>query len=487
VTVAELAAACEAKLQGEGDAAVTGITHRSASVREGFVFAALPGGRHHGVEFAREAAAAGAVAVLADRDPGVALPWLASPHPRRSTALAAWAIAGHPERRLLMIGITGTNGKSTVADLVGRIASHAGQRPGVFGTLAYTLPHRSEKAVRTTPEATDLAPLLGELADTDGTVAVMEVSSHALVLDRVAGLRFRVAAWTNLTRDHLDFHNDLEDYFRVKATLAQLLSQDPPGRRVIGADDPFMARLLAQPRPGDLSFGLDPQCDVHARDVALAYTGTKFSLHTPAGEAPVNLAIVGRHNLRNALAAAGIAVAAGWPLEAVVAGLEDAEPLPGRLEPVEALAPCPVFVDYAHTPDALEQVLTSLKEVSGRRLIVVFGCGGDRDPGKRAPMGEVVGRLADAPIVTSDNPRSEDPGAIIAQVMQGLRASGNTRTLAIADRREAIAAALSMADENSLVLVAGKGHETEQIFADRTIPFDDREVVREMARRRRTT
>ncbi len=481
--LSELASACGASLRG-ADQPVTGITHVAQRVVHGWVFAALPGARHQGLEFAGEALERGAVAILSNRDPQVRAAWLATPEPRRAMAHAAWALAGHPERRLQMVGITGTNGKSTVADLVGRIAQAAGVPHGVFGTLAYTLPGRSERADRTTPEATDLAPLLAELAEAGGRVAVMEVSSHALALDRVAGLEFDVGVWTNLTRDHLDFHEDLDAYFATKQKLGHLLRRDPPGRRVIGADDAFMARLVASPRPGDLTFGLGPGCQVTASEVAPDLQGTTFLLRTPTGEASVRLPLVGRHNLRNALAAAGTAVALGWKTEASARGLAGAEPLPGRLEPVAAGTHFPVFVDYAHTPDALQQVITALREVEKRRIVVVFGCGGDRDRGKRAPMGQVVGRLADIPVVTSDNPRSEDPQAIIAAVMEGVRASGNTRALAIPDRREAIAAALSLADDRCLVLVAGKGHETEQIFADRTVPFDDRAVIRELARRR---
>ncbi len=483
MTLAELAAACGASLRGDG-AEASGITNVAQAVRPGWVFAALPGSRYHGIEFAPKANERGAVAVLSDRDPGPGTPWLEVQEPRSAAALAAWALAGHPERRLRMVGITGTNGKSTVADLVGRIAAAEGVPHGVFGTIAYTLPGRSERAVRTTPEASDLAPLLAELAGGGGQVAVMEVSSHALSLDRVAGLEFDVAVWTNLTRDHLDFHHDLEAYFAAKCRLANLLRREPPGRRVIGADDPFMARLAASPRQGDLTFGLGAGRQVTAAEISPSLEGTSFRLGTPAGEVLVRLPLVGAHNLRNALAAAATAVALGWPVEAIARGLENAEPLPGRLEPVTAGTHFPVFVDYAHTPDALEQVLRALREVEERRLVVVFGCGGDRDPGKRAPMGEVVGRLADVPIVTSDNPRSENPQGIIDAVMDGVRASGNTRALAIPDRREAIAAALALADERCLVLVAGKGHETEQIFADRTVPFEDRVVIRELARRR---
>ncbi len=485
MTLGELATACGATLRGPADAEVRGVTHRAQAVQPGVVFAALPGLRHHGVEFASEARERGAVAILSDRDPGRATAWLAAAAPRRAAALAAWAVVGQPQDKLTMVGITGTNGKSTVADLLGRIASAAGERVGVFGTLAYTLPERSERAVRTTPEATELAPLLAELVAGGGTAAVMEVSSHALALERVAGLEFDAAVWTNLTRDHLDFHHDLEAYFATKARLGELLRRDPPGRRVIGADDLFMTRLLAAPRSGDVSFGLGDHCLVGARDVMPDVAGTGFVLRLPTGDHSLRLPLVGRHNLRNALAAGAAAYALGWPAQAIVAGLQSAEPLRGRLEPIEAGTSFPVFVDYAHTPDALEQVLRALREISERRLVVVFGCGGDRDPGKRRPMGEIVGQLADVPIVTSDNPRSEDPMAIVAAVMEGVRASGNARSLAIPDRREAIGAALSLADERCLVLIAGKGHETEQIFADRTVPFDDREVVRELARRRK--
>jgi UDP-N-acetylmuramoyl-L-alanyl-D-glutamate--2,6-diaminopimelate ligase len=484
VTLAELAATCGASLRGTG-AEVTGITHVAQTVQPGWVFAALPGATHHGVEFAAVALERGAVAVLSDRDPGPQAVWLAAANPRRATALAAWALVGHPERRLTMVGITGTNGKSTVADLVGRFAAAAGIPHGVFGTIAHTLPGRSEHAVRTTPEATDLAPLLAELVDSGGQVAVMEVSSHALALERVHGLEFDVAVWTNLTRDHLDFHHDLEDYFATKQRLADLLRREPPGRRVIGTDDPYMARLAASPRPGDLTFGLAPGCTVTATDISPSLEGTTLMLRTPLGAAPARLPLIGVHNVRNALAAAGCAIALGWSLEVIVRGMEGAQPLPGRLEPVAAGTHFPVFVDYAHTPDALEQVLLALREVGEeRRLVVVFGCGGDRDPGKRAPMGEVVGRLADVPIITSDNPRSEDPQAIIDAILEGVRASGNPRALAIPDRREAIGAALSLADERCLVVVAGKGHETEQILANRKVPFDDRAVIRELARRK---
>lgn len=481
-----LARACGARLHGDGSAVVASITHQAHSASAGTVFAAVPGRHHHGIDFLADAVAAGAAAVLSDRDPGPALPWLETATPRHAMALAAWALAGWPQRRLRLVGITGTNGKTTVADLIARIARAAGERPGVFGTIAYSLPERSVDAVRTTPEATDLAPLLGELVTQGGTIAVMEVASIALTQERVSGLEFDVAVWTNLTRDHLDLHGDMENYLAAKASLAGLLRRDPPGRRVIGIDDAMIRRLAAQPRPGDLTFGTGDDALVRAVDVRASLAGTVFSLVTPAGSVAVSLPLIGRHNLENALAAAAASLALGWNLETIATALGAAAPVAGRLEPVDIGRPCQVFVDYAHTPDALEQVLRAIRELAPeRRLIVVFGCGGDKDTGKRAPMGEIVARIADVPIVTSDNPRSEDPQAIIDEVLTGVQRVGNPRLLAIADRREAIAAALAVADDHSVIILAGKGHEREQIFADHTVPFDDRVVVRELARRRR--
>ncbi|HNX49812.1 MAG TPA: UDP-N-acetylmuramoyl-L-alanyl-D-glutamate--2,6-diaminopimelate ligase [Thermoanaerobaculaceae bacterium] len=479
-----LARQADCTLRG-ADVEVTTITHHAQSATPGCVFAALPGQRHHGLEYLDEALSHGAAAVLADRDPGGDLPWLQSDNPRRAMALAAWTLAGRPHERLTMVGITGTNGKSTTCDLVAAIALAAGEIPGVFGTLGFRLPTRTQPTTRTTLEATELAPLLAELERDGGTVAAMEVSSAGLSMERVTGLQFDVGVWTNLTRDHLDFHRDMDVYFAAKQRLGELLRASPPGRRVIGRDDPTMARLLHDPRPGDLAFGLAPGSDVTAMDLVADTQGLRFILATPAGTTPVSMPLVGRHNLSNALAAAGVAIALGWSLEAIAKGLSAARPLPGRLEPVDVGGGRSVFVDYAHTPDALEKVLVALREVGRGKLIVVFGCGGDKDAGKRPQMGEIAGRLADIPIVTSDNPRSEDPAAIVAAVMEGVRTAGNPHALAIPDRREAIAAALSLAAEGSTVLLAGKGHETEQIFATHRVPFDDREVVQEMARRRK--
>jgi len=479
----ELARVCQGTLFGDPALPVTGITHVAQQVQEGYVFAALPGVRHHGLEFLAEAQARGAVAVLSDQKPSTAFPWIATPNPRKAAALAAWALAGNPEKRLVLVGVTGTNGKSTVCDLTTRILAQAGQRVGVFGTLGYRLPHRAVPALRTTPEATDLAPLLAELVAAGGQAAVMEVSSHALALERVAGLSFQVAVWTNFTQDHLDFHRTMEEYFTAKRKLFELLA--PGGVRVINADDPELQPLLPELTPADFTFGFGETAQVRATDLELSLEGSRFTLTTPRGSCPVLLPLLGKHNVANALAAAAAALALGCDLAAVAAGLAHAQPLPGRLERVPLDAPFAVFVDYAHTPDALEKVLTTLRSLTSGRLIVVFGCGGDRDPGKRPLMGQVVARLADVPIVTSDNPRSEDPGAIIAQILEGMEPSPNPRTLVLPDRRDAIAAALRLAEPGSVVLLAGKGHEEVQIFADRTVPFSDREEAIKAWQRRK--
>lgn len=468
------------RLTGDPGVEVTGISHDSRRVRPGWIFAALPGERAHGLDFLPGATERGAAAVLSDRGPsgGAALPWLLSRAPRRHTAEAAWALAGDPQRELTMIGITGTNGKSTTAHLLAAMFAAAGRPAGLFGTLVYHLPDADRKADRTTPEAADLAPLLARLRASGGEAAVMEISSHALALERVAGLEFDIAVWTNLSRDHLDYHHDMESYFAVKRRLFDQL-REGRGRRVLPVDERWGARLLAEPEAGDVTYGLE-DADVTAVEPRMSLEGTAFELRTPQGQAPVRLPLIGEHNLLNALAAAAAASAAGLPFNVVCRALESASPLPGRLEPASAGLDFPVYVDYAHTPDGLRAVLTALRRVTKRRLIVVFGAGGDRDTGKRSEMGSAVGELADTAIVTSDNPRSEDPAAIAAAVAEGVRAAG-ARPRVILDRREAISTALELADSHALVLVAGKGHETEQIIGKRRLPFSDIEVVRELA------
>ncbi len=468
-----------ARLLGDGSVEPSGATHDSRAVRPGDLFAALPGERHHGLEFLGQALDAGAVAVLTDREPEgpPPVPWIVSPAPRRHAALVAFGIAGDPQDRLDLAGVTGTNGKSTVVALLARCLEADGRPCGVFGTLGYRIGAEERSAARTTPEATDLAPMLAALVAEGGRAAAMEVSSHALALDRVAGLRFQAAVFTNLTRDHLDYHGTTEAYFRAKRRLFdEHLAAG--GHRILCVDDPWGARLAAEAWTGDLTYGLEGGA-LTASEVRYALDGTAFRLLMPGASFRVTTRLIGPHNLQNTLGAAAAALAMGVEPRAIREGLEGAPPLPGRLETVPARAPFAVFIDYAHTPAGLRAVLQALREAGAPRIVAVFGAGGDRDTGKRAPMGAAVGELADVAIVTSDNPRTEDPAAIAEAVAAGVRSTGAEPVVEL-DRRAAIALALDEARPGDAVLVAGKGHEREQILADRTVPFSDRDTVLEL-------
>ncbi|KAB2961354.1 MAG: UDP-N-acetylmuramoyl-L-alanyl-D-glutamate--2,6-diaminopimelate ligase, partial [Thermoanaerobaculia bacterium] len=402
--------------------------------------------------------------------------------PRALLGPLAAPLHGHPDRDLVLAGVTGTNGKSTTVELIGAMLDAAGRPAGRIGTLGYRFPGLDAPgAERTTPEASDLFRLLDEMRRLGARAAAMEVSSHALVQGRVAGVGFDVAVFTNLTRDHLDFHRDLEDYFAAKARLFDQLK--PGGRAAISSADEWGRRLLER-LPGALSFG--PGGAVSVAAVELDTTGIRGELATPRGALRFRSPLLGRYNLENLLAASAAAEALGLAAEAIAAGIEATRPLPGRMEPVAAGQPFPVVIDYAHTDAALEAAIRALREISGRRLVVVFGCGGDRDPGKRPLMGRIAGTLAELPIVTSDNPRTEDPIAIIAAVEQGLRESGNRDYRVVPDRREAIRRALAVAAQGGhAVLVAGKGHEREQIVGTARLPFSDREEIeRALAERR---
>jgi UDP-N-acetylmuramoyl-L-alanyl-D-glutamate--2,6-diaminopimelate ligase len=368
-----------------------------------------------------------------------------------------------------MAGVTGTNGKSTVATLLAAIFEAAGHPAGFLGTLGYRFRDKTYAGGHTTPEASELFRILRRMRDEGAQAVAMEVSSHALGFGRVAGASFDAAVFTNLTRDHLDYHPDMEDYFAAKRKLFGMLK---PGRRpAVNLDDPY-GRRLADELPDALTFGEGG--DVHARDVALDPSGIQGVLVTPRGETPFSTPLLGRYNLSNLLAAAAGAETLGLPREAVVQAFAAQRPVPGRLEPVDRGQPFPVYVDYAHTDAALDAALRSVREVvGGGRVAVVFGCGGDRDPGKRPIMGRVAGELADLVIATSDNPRSEDPAAILSAIEGGLKASGNTGYRLVPDRREAIRQAIGAAGPGWAVLVAGKGHESEQIIGDRKLPFSD--------------
>lgn len=466
-----------------GDAVLTGIASDSRRLRPGDLFVAYRGFEADGHDFIQPALVNGAAAVVFD-DPRhestvEGVPWARVSDARRACAELADAWFGEPSTELLLAGVTGTNGKTTTTFFIESILTVSGQRGGVLGTLGYGPLDALAEAPRTTPDAIELQSWLRRMAD-DGVGGVaMEVSSHALVLSRPWRCAFDAVVFTNLSQDHLDFHPDLESYLQAKLLLFTEYAADPRKTTVgaVNLDDEFGRQMLEGATCPVLGYGLDPAAQVRALDVQSVASGSRFTLLVPDGRAPVDLSLPGGFNVQNALAAAAAAHAMGIGADAIKAGLEAMKAVPGRFEPVDAGQPFTIIVDYAHTPQALENVLRVARQLEPRRLICVFGCGGDRDPDKRPRMGRIATELADLTVITSDNPRSEEPQAIIDAIVAG---AVGERYAIEPDRRAAIALALAEAQPGDLVLIAGKGHESYQIFADRTIDFDDRKVAREL-------
>ena len=476
---------------------VLALHYRSDEVVPGGVFFAIPGFIADGHTYIDDACRRGAVAVVAEKPHTATAPLLQVASSRAALAQAAAAYYDHPSRDLVLVGLTGTNGKTTVSYLLEAMLNRAGRSTGVIGTVNYRHGDRIVPAARTTPESLDLQRLLAEMRRQGASHVVMEVASHGIELRRVDACWFDVAAFINLTQDHLDFHGDMECYWRSKKSLfTRILPAGPKGKRavaVINRDDPRgreLAAALAGQRP-TITFGRDAANDIRPEVRHNDLTGLQAVLHTPKGAVSVRSALVGDHNLENIMTAAGCAVALDLPLEAVAAGVAATPAVPGRLEAVPDPRGRFIYVDYAHTPDALENVLKALNALRRRRLICVFGCGGDRDRSKRPLMGEIAGRLSDLAVLTSDNPRTEDPLAIIADVLEGVRRCAprayeigrppgpvaERGHIVVPDRRQAIRLAVRLAQARDTILIAGKGHETYQIIGRAAIPFDDREEV----------
>jgi UDP-N-acetylmuramoyl-L-alanyl-D-glutamate--2,6-diaminopimelate ligase len=454
---------------------VTGVAYASGSVEARDAFFCIPGFRHDGHEFASEAVARGAAAVVATRElAGLSAPVVLVNDTRAALAVASAHLFGDPSQSLEIVGITGTNGKTTTTYLLDSILRASGRVTGLIGTVETRIGDERRPASRTTPESRDLQELFARMVEAGVSSVSMEVSSHAIDLHRVDAVRFAVAAFTNLSQDHLDFHSTMEEYFSVKSRLMEMVGGD---RRVVDVDDPHGVCLTHQ-MPVSWTVGMSPEARVRAEGIVLRPDGSRFDLVTPAGTAPVTLPLAGAFNISNALVAAGCALALGIQLDVVARGLEGAPQVPGRLERIEAGQDFAVLVDYAHTPDGLAKAIAAVRSVTAGRLITVFGCGGDRDPDKRPLMGRVAGELSDVAVLTTDNPRSEDPVGIVLQVQDGLAPTTSEQHTEL-DRRTAIALALSLARPGDAVLIAGKGHEDYQILSDRTIHFDDREVALE--------
>ena len=459
-----------AQIEGEPNVPVLGVSYRSADVRPGFLFFAVPGEHTDGHDHAAEAVGAGASVVLVERSLGTGVTEVLVPSVREAMGPVAGSFYGRPSDAMVVIGVTGTNGKTTITYLLERVFGAAGIVPGMIGTTGVRIDGRVIGYDRTTPEAPDLQRLLAEMRDAGVGGVAMEVSSHGLDQHRVGGIRFSCAVFTNLSQDHLDYHGSLEAYFEAKA---RLFSPTMTERAAVNHDSPE-GRSLAG-RVSTLTFGLGEGADVRATDVRVGADGLSFRVDG----LDVHSRLRGAFNVSNCLGALAASRQVGIEGGDAAVGIAALPGVPGRMEPVECGQPFEVLVDYAHTPDSLENVLRAARPLAGEhRVIAVFGCGGDRDRGKRPLMGEAATRLADLSIVTSDNPRSEDPEAIVREIEAGARRGGGRYAVEV-DRRAAIALALSEAEPGDVVVVAGKGHETGQEFATHTIPFDDRVVARE--------
>ncbi|MCB1076204.1 MAG: UDP-N-acetylmuramoyl-L-alanyl-D-glutamate--2,6-diaminopimelate ligase [Verrucomicrobiae bacterium] len=473
-------------VSGTLETEITGVCHDSRKVEKGSLFCALPGEKVDGNDFVSIALERGAAAILSQKPyPAESpVPWLHVSDARAAMARIAANLHGDPSQAFPVVGITGTNGKTTTAFLIHHLMTASWRRAGLIGTVRYQIGDEVFDAPHTTPESADLQALLAEMRDADCRGAVMEVSSHGLVQHRTDAIRFAAGVFTNLSQDHLDYHRTMEAYYAAKRLLFQQIeAQGESGKDaptlIVNRDDRWGERLAKETfsHVRQFTFGMGAHCDFRAANPTIDFNGTQFQLAMEGRQMLVKTPLIGRFNIYNALAALSVAYGIGMNFREAVRHLESAPQVPGRLESVgDRKINFRVYVDYAHTPDALENVLKTVRDLKPRRLIVVFGCGGDRDRTKRPMMGAAAERLSDLAILTSDNPRTEDPEAIIAQTRAGM--TGN-RIGVIPDRKQAIAEAIRLAGERDIVVIAGKGHETYQEIEGVRHPFDDREIARQ--------
>lgn len=455
---------------------VAGLDYDSRRIQPGFIFFAFPGAKVDGRLFARQAVASGALAVVSELPPPEDLsgPWIQVAHGRQALAVAARNFYHRPDEGLAITGITGTNGKTTIAFLVDSILRTAGFTTGLIGTIEYRLAGEVLKAVNTTPESLDLIRFFDALGRRGGSHVTMEVSSHALDLARVFGFGFHTAVFSNLTRDHLDYHHTMEAYFEAKSRLFSGAGAEPPRFSVVNIDDEYGRRL---PRAETfISYGLSPDAEVRATNVEIEFRRLRFRVEHSGRSYPVETPLIGKFNVYNILAAWASGLSYGIDAETITRGIEAVGGVPGRFERIDEGQPFLVIVDYAHTDDAIRNVISAARELHPKRVITVFGCGGDRDRNKRPLMGMAAAEASDLVVLTSDNPRSEDPLTIINDALVGLRRF-ETPLVIEPDREHAIRRAIEEAREGDIVLIAGKGHEPYQILKDRTIHFDDREAA----------
>ena len=471
--LSELAMAAGVRYAGE-DISIQSIEYDSRRVKPGCIFCCVVGMLFDGHTFAEAAVRDGASALLVERELPLPVPQILVPNARRAMAEIAAAFYGYPQREMQMLGVTGTNGKTTTTYMVKAIAEQAGKKVGLIGTIRNMIGTESIHTDRTTPESVDLFRILRIMADARCDMVVMEVSSHALEQCRVHGIQFDVGLFTNLTQDHLDYHKSFDNYLAAKKTLFYNSKQ-----AVINADDPYAERMMEGLTIPITTFGVRDRADISATDIDITPQGVQFDLHTPEGDVLMHLQTPGLFSVFNAMGATGLMQAVGIKLSCIKEGLERLNSVSGRLESVKTGRPFSVFVDYAHTPDALENVLKTVKQFARGRILCVFGCGGDRDRAKRPIMGEIAGRFSDFAVITSDNPRTEEPMAIIDSIEEGMKKSG-TKYVVIENRKEAIRYALQNARDNDLIMIAGKGHENYQEINGTKYHFDDKEMVEEL-------
>jgi UDP-N-acetylmuramyl-tripeptide synthetase len=484
IAISQVAEALSAESQTDLSTGVQDVTHDSRQVREGTLFVAIKGHTMDGHRFVDDVMRRGAAGIISEYDPpdGFADAWLKVKDAREALAKAAAVINGDPSHQLDLVGVTGTNGKTTTTYLCFALAEAAGIKPAMLTTVEYRIGEKSEEAVRTTPEASDTNRFLREAVDAGCKMAVMEASSQAIDLHRCDWLRFKIAIFTNLTRDHLDYHHTMENYFDAKKKLFDGRLGEKPGSSVINIDDEWGEKLAKElGRNGErvVTFSQKSDADLTASNIDVSLIrGTSFLLKTPKGNVEVTSPLVGRPHVYNILCATAAALELGYDLDSIKKALEKCVGAPGRFERVPHDGNFAVVVDYAHTDDALLNTLKTARDLTTGKVITVFGCGGDRDKTKRQPMGIIAGENSDLAIITSDNPRTEDPLEIIREVEIGVKETG-TEYLAISDRRDAIAKAISKAGQNDVVIIAGKGHETYQLIGGEKFHFDDREVAAE--------
>jgi UDP-N-acetylmuramoyl-L-alanyl-D-glutamate--2,6-diaminopimelate ligase len=467
---------------GNLDENINGISYSSKTVQSDNLFVALKGEKADGYDYIEEAVERGAIAVLSDREKPGNFPktWIQVPSPRIALALCAANFYEHPSQKLKIIGITGTKGKTTITYILEEILKKAGFKTGVIGTISYRGPGIQLAAERTTPEAPDLQKMMREMVNSGTTHCVMEVSSHSLALNRVTGIDFDITVFTNLSGEHLDYHQTMDKYFESKKKLFLI-----PSRKktvVINIDDPWGKKLFSELKMDSITYGTAPAAMIRADAFAFTQEGLEITVEHTGGKISVSSHLLGKPNMYNTLASIASALVLNIPVHAIKEGIASLVGVPGRFEKIKNNLGYNIFVDYAHTDDALKNLLETAKELDYGKILLVFGAGGDRDRQKRPRMGEVAGRYADWTILTSDNPRTEDPMAILADIEVGINKTGPDKYEIEPDRKSAIHKALSMAERGDCVLVAGKGHEDYQILKDKIIPFKDKDVLRNILR-----